>query len=117
TEPLPTLDIGVMHERVGTPSTCTVQAPQKDMPQPNLVPLRSSSSRSTHRRGVSAVTSTMRFLPFTVIEKAMRNSLVSGMELGRAQILLAQSCRATGTGPGRLTARRAAPWLSPAGRG
>src|ERR1035441_7695806 len=48
---LPTLAIGVTQERVGTPSRWTVHAPQNDIPQPNLVPLRLSSSRSTHSRG------------------------------------------------------------------
>ena len=32
------LSTGVMHERAGFPSTCTVQAPHSAMPQPNFVP-------------------------------------------------------------------------------
>ena len=34
-----TADTGVTHERIGCPSRCTVQAPHRAMPQPNLVPL------------------------------------------------------------------------------
>src|ERR1041385_6227634 len=34
-----TVDIGVPQERVATPLTCTVQAPQSCSPQPNLVPV------------------------------------------------------------------------------
>src|SRR6476660_5040296 len=36
------------------------------MPQPNLVPVRPMTSRSTQRRGMSPATSTWRVLPFTV---------------------------------------------------
>jgi hypothetical protein len=32
------LEIGVMQERIGLPSRCTVQAPHSAAPQPNLVP-------------------------------------------------------------------------------
>src|ERR1700674_1251949 len=46
-------ETGVTHERVGSPFTCTVHAPQSAMPQPNLVPVRLSWSRSAQRRGVS----------------------------------------------------------------
>src|SRR2546421_1468148 len=45
---------GVTHERIGCPSRCTVQAPQSAMPQPNFVPVRPTTSRSTHRTGMSA---------------------------------------------------------------
>src|SRR5450830_1787521 len=44
---------GTTQERMATPSTSTVQAPQDATPQPNLVPVRPSSSRSTHSRGMS----------------------------------------------------------------
>ena len=40
------LSIGVMHERVATPSICTVQAPHSAMPQPNFVPVMPSTSRN-----------------------------------------------------------------------
>ena len=37
---LPATDsIVVTQARTGRPSTCTVQAPQAEMPQPNLVPV------------------------------------------------------------------------------
>ncbi len=48
-----TAETGVMHERVGSPSTCTVQAPHRAMPQPYLVPVRSKKSRTTQSSGVS----------------------------------------------------------------
>ena len=47
-----TADVGVTQERTGWPFTCTVQAPQAAMPQPNLVPVKFSSSRNTHKSGV-----------------------------------------------------------------
>src|SRR6266566_3787238 len=61
-----TLEIGVMQERVAWPLICTVQAPQRAMPQPNLVPVISSVSRSTQSRGMSGLTSTDWDLPFNV---------------------------------------------------
>jgi hypothetical protein len=68
---LPRLSIGVMQERVGAPSTCTVQAPQSAMPQPNFVPVMPSTSRSTHRSDVSPSTSTVRWTPLILIVMAM----------------------------------------------
>src|SRR5947208_735279 len=53
-----TLPTGVMHERVGRPPTCTVQAPHMPIPQPNLVPVKPIVSRITQRSGVSSSTST-----------------------------------------------------------
>src|SRR6187455_1221675 len=35
-----TAESGVVHERVGCPSTCTVHAPQRAMPHPYFVPVR-----------------------------------------------------------------------------
>src|SRR5882762_6210730 len=64
---VPMLSIGVMQERVATPPTCTVQAPQSAMPQPNFVPVMPSTSRNTHKRGVSLSTSTIRLTPLTLI--------------------------------------------------
>src|SRR5574343_125447 len=59
--------------RVATPSMCTVQAPHWAMPQPYLVPVMLSCSRSTHSSGVSASASTSRTLPLT-LSFAMRVS-------------------------------------------
>src|SRR5258708_40071852 len=42
------------------------------MPQPNLVPVMPSTSRSTQRRGVSPSTSTLCVLPLTLMLNAMR---------------------------------------------
>src|SRR5882672_2095043 len=61
-------DTGVEQERTGCPSRCTVHAPHWAMPQPNLVPVRRSESRSTHSRGVSGAASTLRVLPLTMKE-------------------------------------------------
>src|SRR5206468_11568230 len=62
-----TAAIGVMHERTGWPSTCTVQAPQSAMPQPNLVPVSPRWSRSAHKSGVSSGRSTFWRLPLIMI--------------------------------------------------
>jgi co-chaperonin GroES (HSP10) len=64
---LPILSIGVTQERVGAPSTCTVQAPHNVIPQPNFVPVNPSTSRSTQSNGVSPWTSTERSIPLTTI--------------------------------------------------
>src|SRR5713226_9044051 len=61
-----TADTGSTQVRVATPSRWTVQAPHWAMPQPNLVPVSPSVSRSTHRSGVSGVTLTVSRLPLTV---------------------------------------------------
>ncbi len=62
-----TAETGVTHERVGWPSTWTVQAPHSAMPQPNLEPFMSRASRRVQSSGVSPSTSTERLLPFTLI--------------------------------------------------
>src|SRR5712691_4215645 len=64
---VPMLSIGVMQERGAKPSICTVQAPQSATPQPDFVPFMPSTSRNTHRRGVSPSTSTVRSTPLTLI--------------------------------------------------
>ena len=61
----------VVQERVATPSTWTVQAPQSAIPQPNFVPVMPSTSRNTHKRGVSPSTSTVRARPLTLIVVAI----------------------------------------------
>ena len=65
-----TAAIRVVHDRIASPSTCTVQAPQSACPQPNFVPVNPSVSRSTQSNGVSAPTSTECCFPFTVIAMA-----------------------------------------------
>ena len=44
-----TLEAAVTHERVGAPSTRTVQAPHWPSPQPYLLPVNPKSSRRTQR--------------------------------------------------------------------
>src|SRR6516162_5698269 len=70
-----TAETGVMHERVASPLIWTVQAPQRAMPQPNLVPVLFNVSRSTQSRGMSGLTSTDSGLPFKVKLIAMGTSL------------------------------------------
>jgi len=52
-------------ERVGAPLRCTVRGPHCAAPHPNLVPLRSSTSRSNRTSGVSVGTSTVAEVPLT----------------------------------------------------
>lgn len=49
---------GIMQARTAEPFMCTVQAPHRDRPQPNLVPVMPSTSRKTQSSGVSSSTST-----------------------------------------------------------
>ena len=61
---------GVTQERTALPSTCTVQAPQAATPQPNLVPVRPSRSRSAHSSGICGAASSSgraRDAPLTTI--------------------------------------------------
>src|SRR6185369_9688050 len=51
-------ETGVTQERVGCPLIWIVHAPHSPMPQPNLVPVMFSTSRSIHSSGMSAGTST-----------------------------------------------------------
>jgi hypothetical protein len=71
---VPTLSIGVMQDRVAIPSICTVQAPQRATPQPNFVPVRPRTSRSTQSSGMSPSTSTLCVVPLTLMAKAMASS-------------------------------------------
>src|SRR5580704_14470343 len=57
---------GNEHERVATPSMCTVQAPHWAIPQPYLVPVRPIHSRNTHSNGVSGSASTSCVWPLMV---------------------------------------------------
>src|SRR4030095_2625553 len=56
-----------MHERVASPSMCTVQAPHRPNPHPNFVPVIPNTSRNTQSTGVSpsTVVSTGLFVPLT----------------------------------------------------
>jgi hypothetical protein len=58
-------ETGVTQDRVGSPSTWTVQAPHCEIPQPYFVPVNCSVSRKTQSSGVSGLTSTVRGFPFT----------------------------------------------------
>ena len=65
---LATALMGVTHERMASPSICTVHAPQTEMPQLYLVPVKPMISRITHNKGMSASTSRLYCLPLTVME-------------------------------------------------
>src|SRR4051794_17942753 len=56
-------EMGVTHERMAFPSRCTVQAPHRAAPQPNLVPVIPSVSRSAQRMGVPGSASSVWFRP------------------------------------------------------
>jgi hypothetical protein len=60
-----TSEICVWHENARLPSMCTMQAPHRPAPQPNLVPVSYKSSRITHSSGVSGGASVVAALPFT----------------------------------------------------
>ncbi len=68
---------GSVQDLSATPSTCTVQAPQAETPQPNLVPVSLSASRNTQSKGVSGSISSVRTSPLTVSVMAMASPLES----------------------------------------
>src|ERR1051326_7176750 len=68
---LPTAaETGMTHDRNALPSTWTVQAPQTATPQPYLVPVRPTCSRSAHSSGVLGSTFTSVVLPL-IVRRAM----------------------------------------------
>src|SRR5215203_59712 len=81
---VPMLSIGVTHERVAFPSTCTVQAPHSAMPQPNFVPVMPSTSRNTQRSGVSPSTSTVCICPLTLRVEVMTSFRSAGGHQGQS---------------------------------
>src|SRR5215472_2516294 len=83
TSEAPMLSTGVTQDRVALPSMCTVQAPHNAMPQPNLVPVMPSTSRSTHKSGVSPSTSTDLTAPLTLMSYDMNPSDVAAISYGR----------------------------------
>jgi hypothetical protein len=60
-----TLPTGTEHERIAAPSTSTVHAPHCATPQLNLVPVKPTESRITHKSGVSGESSTTTVFPLT----------------------------------------------------
>src|SRR2546430_15831176 len=71
---LPAAATGVTQERIGRPSSCTVQAPHSAMPQPNFVPVRPMTSRSTQSSGMSPGTSTVWDVPLMLNVTIVRSS-------------------------------------------
>src|SRR5579864_2685844 len=78
-------DTGVLQERTGRPSRCTVQAPHCATPQPYFVPVRPRCSRKTQSSGVEGSASRCTVRLFTVREIIRVNLLhasnVSGQKL------------------------------------
>src|SRR5258705_11155409 len=70
-----TSDTCVWQENARLPSICTMQAPHRPVPQPNLVPVSLRPSRSTHNNGVAGGASVDAPLPFTMKSMAMVSSL------------------------------------------
>ena len=71
TAALPMLSTVVMHERVGDPPKCTVQAPQSAMPQPNFDAGHAEDvSKHPQQRRVT-VNTAVQSTPLTLIVKAM----------------------------------------------
>jgi len=56
----------VWQDRTALPSRCTVHAPHRPAPHPNLVPVIPSTSRKTHNKGISGTASTDCAFPFTL---------------------------------------------------
>jgi hypothetical protein len=68
-------ETGVLHDRTGRPSRCTVQAPHCATPQPYFVPVKPRCSRKTQSSGVEGSTSTFTLRLFTVKEITSLNLL------------------------------------------
>ena len=66
TEPPWTRDAGVTQARTGAPFRCTVQAPQRAIPQPYFVPVKPSASRRTQSSGVDGSSSKRAGFPLTL---------------------------------------------------
>src|SRR3546814_15573115 len=54
----PTLSTGSRHERTGSPSRWTVQAPHSPRPHPYFVPVSPTTPRTTHHSGIPEGTPT-----------------------------------------------------------
>src|SRR5258706_11972727 len=84
------LPTGIEHERRTSPLTWTEHEPHCATPQPYLVPVSPTCSRSTQRSGVSASTSRSRTLPFTFsFAISPRSSIVWLLGLDRRVLHLA----------------------------
>src|SRR3989442_1943706 len=83
---LPAAATGVTQERIGRPSSCTVQAPHSAMPHPNFVPVRPMTSRSTQSSGISPGASTVWDVPLMLNVTMMVCPLAPGREPDGAQV-------------------------------
>src|SRR5664279_1742940 len=82
--------IGVEHDRMAAPFECTVQAPHKDMPQPNFVPVSSATSRKYHSSGMSGSPSNVFSFPLTLKRIIMYPSVNYGRSRIDFHILVAE---------------------------
>src|SRR5258705_9416236 len=62
-----TLSTVVTQDLIAAPSICTVHAPHNAAPQPNFVPVRPRTSRSTQSSGASPSTSILCSVPLTLM--------------------------------------------------
>src|SRR5262249_28169199 len=76
-------DTLVTQDRVATPSIRTVQAPHWPSPHPYLLPVKSRSSRNTHRRLLSGSHFTRRLDPLTW-SSSVSNICHLAMAIGRS---------------------------------
>src|SRR5258707_9010306 len=82
----PISDTCVWHENARLPSMCTMQAPHRPVPQPNLVPVSLRPSRSTHSNGVAGGASVDAAVPFTMKSVAMVSYLrIDSEQRGRGE--------------------------------
>src|SRR5579884_4168221 len=74
--------MGTLQERVDSPSISTVHAPHNDIPQPNFVPVRLSTSRRTQSRGIWGS-------PLKVVALPLTENVMAGIQfLLDARLLL-----------------------------
>src|SRR4029077_10514800 len=67
----------IWQENARAPSICTMHAPHRPVPQPNLVPVSLRPSRITHNNGVVGGAPVAAGLPFTVKWTVMTSSRIS----------------------------------------
>src|SRR5262249_59985885 len=106
---LPRAETGSAHERSGLPLRNTVHAPHWAIPHPYFVPVRPSVSRNTHKSGVPPSTSTLCWVPLTLMVRAMAASrildqVVNGVSPARYGVI----ARSSSKGPAPLSGSRIA---------
>src|SRR6185295_9803042 len=95
---------GIEQERIGEPSTCTVQAPHWAMPQPYLVPVSPTCSRIAHNSGVFGSTSTSCVLPLMFKRTILKSPFCSLGILASNSSLSRGACHAAVQHPPNINA-------------